>query len=133
MTTINLKCKNDLRSLTRSLRRMFEKKLANNSKNNPKPFWPYVKSKLKTRTKIPNLTKADGSKVCTSKEKVDVLNAYFGNVYKKKTGELPQHKYYSGIPLTSNSNNTRNGVRKIEFLETRKIYGFRWLASILSS
>ena len=60
-----------------------------------------VKSKLKTRTKIPNLTKADGSKACTSKEKADVLNAYFGNVYKEETGELPQHKYYSGIPLTS--------------------------------
>ena len=81
-----VKCKNDLRSLTRSLRRMFEKKLANNSKNNPKPFWLYVKSKLKTRTKIHNLTKADGSKACTSKEKADVLNAYFGNVYKEETG-----------------------------------------------
>ena len=67
---------------------MFEKKLANNSKNNPKPIWSYVKSKLK------------GSKACTSKEKADVLNAYFGNVYKEETGELPQHKYYSGIPLT---------------------------------
>ena len=96
-----VKCKKDLRSLTRSLRKAFEKKLAINSKNSPKPFWSYVKSNLKTRTKIPNLTKSDVAKACTSKEKADALNAYFGNVYKKETGELPQHEDYSGIPLTS--------------------------------
>ena len=43
----------------------------------------------------------DGAKTCTSKENADALNAYFGNVYKKETGELPQREDYAGIPLTS--------------------------------
>ena len=118
-----MKCKNDLRSLTRSLRRMFEKKLANNSKNNPKPFWSHVKSKLKTRTKISNLTKADGSTACTSKEKEDVLNAYFGNVYKEETGELPQHKYYSGSPLTSIVITREMVLEKLNSLNPEKSMG----------
>ena len=54
-----------------------------------------------TRTKNPKLRKGDGAKACTSKEKADALNAYFGNVYRKETGELPQREDYSGIPLTS--------------------------------
>ena len=37
-----VKCKNNMRSLTRTLWKDFEKALANKIKNNPKPFWSYV-------------------------------------------------------------------------------------------
>ena len=57
-----VKCKNNLRKLTRSLKEVFERKLAINSKNKPKPFWSYVFFKLKTRVRIPTLSKVDGGK-----------------------------------------------------------------------
>ena len=49
-----VKCKNHLRSFTRSLRKDFEKTLASKSKTSPKPFWSYVKSKMKSRIKVPD-------------------------------------------------------------------------------
>ena len=50
--------KNKLRNLTRNLRADYESRIANGSKNNPKTFWRYVKSKLKTRVRIPTLKKS---------------------------------------------------------------------------
>ena len=76
-----VKCKNHLRKLTRDLRNKLEKSLANNSKTSPKPFWSYVKSKLKTRTKIPTLKKADGTKARDAKDKAQELNVFFRSVY----------------------------------------------------
>ena len=48
-----VRCKNNLRSLTRTLRENFENALSNKIKNSPKPFWSYVQSKLTTKVKIP--------------------------------------------------------------------------------
>ena len=44
-----VRCKNNLRTLMRTLRENFEMALANKIKNSPKPFWSYVQSKLKTK------------------------------------------------------------------------------------
>ena len=97
-----VKCKNKLRSLTRTLRKDFEKALANKIKNNPKPFWSYVQSKLKTKVKIPTLTKLDGTKAYNSKEKAEALNEYFGSVYQDESDNIPPAtKNFSGIPLVS--------------------------------
>ena len=68
------KCKNNLRCLTRTLRKDFEKAQAIKIKNNPQPFWSYVQSKLKTKVKIPTLPKLDGTKAYNSKEKAEALN-----------------------------------------------------------
>ena len=54
-----VRCKNYLRSLTRTRRKDFEKALTNIIKNSPKPFLSYVQSKLKTKVKIPTLTKLE--------------------------------------------------------------------------
>ena len=42
-----VRCKNNLRSLTRTLWKDFEKALANKIKNRPKPFWSKLKTKVK--------------------------------------------------------------------------------------
>ena len=97
-----VKCKNHLRKLKRDLRNKLEKSLANNSKTSPKPFWSYVKSKLKTRTKIPTLKKADGTKVRDAKDKAQALNVFFGSVYQQECNIIPPFtKNYNGIPLCS--------------------------------
>ena len=97
-----LKCKNQLRSMTRMLRKNFEKTLAKKSKISPKPFWSYVKSRLKTRPKIPTLSKQDGSKAFTSKEKAEALNKFFGSVYQTESDNIPSTTdNFSGTPLSS--------------------------------
>ena len=76
--------------------------MANNSKTSPKPFWPYVKSKLKTRRKIPTLKKADGTKARDAKDKAQALNVFFGSVYQQGCNIIPPvTKNYNGIPLCS--------------------------------
>ena len=96
-----VKCKNHLRSFTRSLRKDFEKTLASKSKTSPKPFWSYVKSKMKSRIKVPTLIKSDGTKAYHPREKADALNNFFGSVYKEELDNVPHVDDYSGIPLAS--------------------------------
>ena len=42
-------CRSKLRSLTRKLRRHFEAQLVGDLKKNPKAFWKYSNSRLKTK------------------------------------------------------------------------------------
>ena len=97
-----VRCKNNLRSLTRTLRKNVEKAIEDKIKNSPKPFWSYVQSKLKTKVKIPTLTKSDGTNAYNSSEKAEVLNEYFVSVYQDEYNNIPPAtKIYSGIPLVS--------------------------------
>ena len=52
-----IQSKNKLRNLTRKLRADYEINIANQSKGKSKTFRRYVKSKLKTRVRIPTLKK----------------------------------------------------------------------------
>ena len=77
-------------------RRNLEKTVASQSKNNPKPFWSYATSKLKTRTGIADLIKPDGTKTSTDQDKAEVLNTFFQSVFTvEPEGELPQPPDYS--------------------------------------
>ena len=73
--------KNQLRSLTRRLRRNFENEIARDAKSFPKKFWSYVKSRTKTRSKIPILRRKDGTKASTPEEKAEALNEFFASVF----------------------------------------------------
>ena len=84
--------KNKLRNLTRKLRRDFETKIAQNAKDNPKQFWGYMKSRLKTRPKIPALRKADGSTASNPKDKADLLNEFFSGVFTIENSDSPLPK-----------------------------------------
>ena len=83
------KVKNELRSLTRKLRMQFEKGIAENIKVSPKKFWSYVKSKTKTKSKIPILMKMDGSEAVTAPEKAETLNSFFSSNFTEENLELP--------------------------------------------
>ena len=76
-----IKCKNDLWQLTRELRRDYEQELARIAKSKPKAFSKYAKSRLKTKPQIPALSKPDGSKASTPKDKAGTLHAYFFSVF----------------------------------------------------
>lgn len=62
-----------------------KKIIANNAKTNPKAFWQYCQSKLKTRTEIPDLIKPgteDTPEFTTSdQEKADIFLNYFSSVF----------------------------------------------------
>ena len=96
----NLKEKNKTRNKAnrecRKARRNLEKKVAEQSKNNPKPFWSYATSKLKTRTGISDLVKSDGSKTNSDLDKAEVLNSFFQSVFTvEPDGELPDPPEYN--------------------------------------
>ena len=75
------RCKNNLRELTRNLRKDFENNLACKLKGKPKLFWKYAKSRLKTRQSVPTLTKPEGTKAITAKDKAKTLNQFFTSVF----------------------------------------------------
>ena len=78
------RCKNDLRSLTRKLRRDFELNLARNVKTKSELFWKYTNSRLKNRQRIPSLIRPDGRKVTSPKEKSEALSEFFQAYSQKK-------------------------------------------------
>ena len=81
--------RNQARWETRKLRRELEKSIAKESKNNPKAFYQYANSRLKTRTGIGNLDTAQG-KVSSDKEKAQTLNEFFTSVFtRENTDDIP--------------------------------------------
>ena len=73
----------------------YEKKIAETSKENQKPFWNYTKSKTKSRIGIADLKKEDGSKTSTDKEKAQLLNQFFKSVFTEEDdGALPNFDDY---------------------------------------
>ena len=63
----NSYCKTSLRNLTRNLRCTYEKRLVPNCNENPKQFWKYVNSRLRSRPVIDILKKTDDSIAYTDK------------------------------------------------------------------
>ena len=76
-------------------------------KENPKMFWKYANSRLKTKPSIPAITKSDGSKATTHKDKVDTLNNFFTSAFTIENMEtIPATKpcRIDGIKLTIDIN-----------------------------
>lgn len=62
-----------------------ESNLATDVKGNKKGFCKYTSDKKKTRESMGSLNKV-GVVVTQDREKADVLNAFFGSVFTRKTG-----------------------------------------------
>jgi hypothetical protein len=52
-----VRARNRAKSILRKTKMMFEKNISDNAKSNPKKFWSYVRSKMKTRAGIAPLLK----------------------------------------------------------------------------
>ena len=68
-----IRCKNNLRSLTRKLRRDFEPNVASMIKSKPKVFCKYAKSRFKTKPTIPTLSKSNGTHLPRTKQKHSMI------------------------------------------------------------
>ena len=69
----------------------YEKNLATQIKTDPKLFWSYVRSKLKTKGKLGQLKTQNDTLTNDSQEKAEVLNTYFASVFEiESQGALPE-------------------------------------------
>ncbi len=66
-----------LENYKKNLKKIWQNKL----KRDPKAFWIYAYSKLKTRSKIAQLINKDGSLTQTSEQQTQVLNNVLSSVF----------------------------------------------------
>ena len=78
------KFRNQAKWETRKAKREYEKHIAKQTKKNPKAFFRYANSKLKTRSGVADLHKEDGSTTKTDQEKAEVLNDFFASVFTRE-------------------------------------------------
>ena len=76
-----VRCRNELRGLTRKLRKEHEQKLSADLKHNPKAFWRYTSSRLRTRCRVEDLLDENGRLTTSSQEKADTLSRFFSSVF----------------------------------------------------
>ena len=89
------KANNRARKECRKANRLFEKKVAEESKKNPKLFFHYANSKMKTKSGIADLNMKNGNKTKTDAEKAELLNDFFQSVFTvENDGPLPEFEGY---------------------------------------
>ena len=92
-----IKCRTFTKQFIRKCVTSFERKIAHESKTNVKGFWKFVNGKLKTKTSIGIINTPDGRKTNNDKEKADVLNSNFSNVFiKENVNNVPVFHSRSG-------------------------------------
>ena len=88
-----VKLRNQVKSEVRKAKRIMEKDIAKNAKENPKKFWKYANSKRKTRTGISELKYTHNGEITSTKndqEKANVLANFFTSVFTNEPqGEIP--------------------------------------------
>ena len=79
-----------LSRLTKKLRKSFERDIAKEARKNPKGFWRYVRSLMKTRADIGDILKADGTMTVGNEDKAKAFNDYFSSVFTREdTDNIP--------------------------------------------
>ena len=116
---------NKLRSLTRNLRSKHEANLVSNIAKNPKSFWRYVNTSLKTRPDIDAIKRIDRSLASSDQEKTDLLNSYFSSVFTREDlSNIPNFEVNEDIPLLDNISISPSMVwREINKLKSEKSTG----------
>ena len=119
------KARNKANRECKKARKNLEKNVAEQSKTNPKPFWSYATSKLKSRTGIADLTMTDGTKTKSDIEKAEVLNSFFQSVFTiEPEGELPDPPEYIFASELNDFDITIEQVKKLlKSLHTGKASG----------
>jgi Reverse transcriptase (RNA-dependent DNA polymerase)/Endonuclease-reverse transcriptase len=80
-----------VRNMIRNAKRKLERKLATENGGNSKPFYAYLKTKLKNRTPVGPLKDRNGRIVNKPKEMAELLNGYFSSVFSdEEAGAVPR-------------------------------------------
>jgi hypothetical protein len=76
--------RNQAKWACRAAVRDFEKDIAREAKTNPKAFFNYTNSKLKTTSSVPDLDVRKGVKTKGEKQKANLLNDFFSSVFTRE-------------------------------------------------
>ena len=107
------KFRNQTKWEIRKAKRDFEMGIARQAKNNPKAFYNYSKSKLKTRAGVSDLKKSDGTVTQTNLEKAEVLNDYFTSVFTQEdVTNIPEAEKWDGDSFLDDLVITEDQVEK---------------------
>ena len=118
--------RNQAKSECRKSVKLFEKELAKNIKKNPKAFYAYAKSKMKTKEHIPDLKVDNKPDASTSFAKAEVLNNYFSSVFTKENlVNIPSFTFPRSIPPISDliDFSITNVLKKLQKLKLNKSPG----------
>ena len=81
---------NRVKTEVRNAVREFEKQIAGEAKRNPKAFYRYARSKMKTKSTVGDLERLDGTMADTDVQKAEVLNSFFASVFTAEgEGDIP--------------------------------------------
>ena len=98
------KMQNESKNLIKSTRKAYERKIAEECKNNPKSFWTYVQERTKVNTGINTLKTGKGGLTESDMEKAEVLNEYFASVFTNEditnTPDFYEGSKSNGISVT---------------------------------
>ena len=99
--------------------------MVSNIAKNPKSFWRYVNTSLKTRPDIDAIKRIDGSLASSDQEKTDLLNSYFSSVFTREDlSNIPNFEVNEDIPLLDNISISPSMVwREINKLKSEKSTG----------
>lgn len=102
----------------------FTKNISREVKNNPKAFYSYARSRMKTREGIADLVTEDGTKLTGNKEKADILNEYFSSVFTIDNDQTQPHfQEKCRDPLESLAINEEQVRKKLTALKPNKSPG----------
>ncbi len=118
------KQRNSLRELTRKLQKT-EKDLIKKLKKDPKAFWQYANSKLKTRSKISQLSRKDCTLTQTVEQQAQVLNEFFTSVFtEEELSQIPNlENIYQNDQLENINITAEMVIKKLETLKNSKSAG----------
>ena len=95
--------RNLVTSMVRIAKKVFDKKLCEDIKVNPKHFWSYVRSKTQLKDSVMQLRKRNGMMTENDKETADEFNKGFQSVFvKENAGQLPEMEFNYNGPLLEN-------------------------------
>ena len=119
-----VRARNQAKWAVRQAKKAYETSITKEVKSNPKVFYKYAKSKLKTRSGIADLEKENGEKTRSTAEKAEVLNNFFASVFTSEAlNQIPDIETRCNAVL-NNVHITENEVKKkIKNLKVSKTPG----------
>ena len=88
----------------RNAKKKFERKLARNSKSNPRAMYSYINKKTSTRAKVGPLKDSSGKTITDDDSMASILNTFFSSVFTKEDlNNLPDPpvKFTGEVPLST--------------------------------
>ena len=124
--------RNQARKEVRKAVRNFEKSIAKKCKTNPKAFWSYVSSKVKTRQTLSHLSN-NNRLYFSDADKAELLNEFFSSVYTEEDiNNIPRCETPENPPIMNDINITPETVlKKLKKLDPKKAPGPDNIATVL--